>query len=123
MDFKSQLKKLRNDKDLTQTELGKILNLSKQAISSYENGVSFPPQDILNKIADYFKVTVDYLLGRSDIKNPDQLLTPDQELAALLNDPALKVAFQDYASWTDEDKRELINYLKVKKMARENKDK
>lgn len=97
MDFKNRFKELRNYKNLTQTELGKILNLSKQAISSYENGVSFPPQDVLTKIADYFKVSTDYLLGRSEIRNPeDELSIKDKkEVDKELNKLVKKLEEQD----------------------------
>lgn len=67
--FGKRLKLLRLQYKLTQTELGKNLNLSQRAISSYENGLRFPDEQILNLIADYFNVSVDYLLGRTDIKN------------------------------------------------------
>lgn len=67
--FGKRLKLLRLQYKLTQTELGKNLNLSQRAISSYENGLRFPDEVILNLIADYFNVSVDYLLGRTDIKN------------------------------------------------------
>lgn len=70
MNFAQRLKKERTDRDISQTDLGKILNLSKQTISSYENGGSFPGQETLNKIANYFNVSIDYLMGRSDIKSP-----------------------------------------------------
>ncbi|WP_270943178.1 helix-turn-helix domain-containing protein [Romboutsia lituseburensis] len=67
--FAKRLKILRKDLKLTQSELGKNLNLSQRAISSYENGLRFPDEQILNSFADYFDVSVDYLLGRTNIKN------------------------------------------------------
>lgn len=67
--FGKRLKLLRTNLNLTQNQLGKDLNLSQRAISSYENGLRFPDEQILNLIADYFNVSVDYLLGRTDIKN------------------------------------------------------
>lgn len=67
--FGKRLKLLRTNLNLTQTQLGKRLNLSQRAISSYENGLRFPDEQILNLIANYFNVSVDYLLGRTDIKN------------------------------------------------------
>lgn len=68
MDFKTRLKKLREKKGITQAELGKLFNLSKQAISSYEKGGSTPPPDKLDGLASLFNVTTDYLLGRSEHK-------------------------------------------------------
>lgn len=67
--FGKRLKLLRTNLKLTQKQLGKNLNLSQRAISSYENGLRFPDEQILNLIANYFNVSVDYLLGRTDIKN------------------------------------------------------
>lgn len=67
--FGKRLKLLRTNLKLTQKQLGEYLNLSQRAISSYENGLRFPDEQILNLIANYFNVSVDYLLGRTDIKN------------------------------------------------------
>lgn len=67
--FGKRLKTLRKDFKLTQAQLGKNLNLSQRTISGYENGLRFPDEQILNLIADFFDVSVDYLLGRTNIKN------------------------------------------------------
>jgi transcriptional regulator with XRE-family HTH domain len=65
-----KIKSLRLEKKLTQEELGNILGLGKSSISMYENDKMSPDDDIKNKIADYFNVSIDYLLGRTDIRNP-----------------------------------------------------
>lgn len=67
--FSKILKSLRLEKGITQDELGKVLHLSQRAISHYESGQRFPDEKVLNLIADYFNVSVDYLLGRTNIKN------------------------------------------------------
>lgn len=59
-----RLKRLRTEKKITQSELGNIINVTKVSISGYENGNRSPDTDTLIKIADYFDVTTDYLLGR-----------------------------------------------------------
>jgi transcriptional regulator with XRE-family HTH domain len=66
MGFSERLRELREKKKLTQTQLGKLFNLSKQTISSYEKGGSKPSQDTLIKIAEFFEVSLYYLLGLSD---------------------------------------------------------
>ena len=71
MTFSVRLRQLREEKNLTQTELGKIFNLSKQTISSYENGGSTPGQETLKRLADFFGVSTDYLLGHSSIREFD----------------------------------------------------
>lgn len=64
-----RLKELRLEKDITQKELGRILNLSQRSISQYELGIRFPDEIILNLMADFFDVSMDYLFGRTNIKN------------------------------------------------------
>ena len=74
MDFPKILRQLRKKKGIKQSTLGTVLNLSAGAISNYENGINHPGYDILCSIADYFEVSVDYLLGRTDYPHSDRLL-------------------------------------------------
>lgn len=60
------IKELRKQKGLSQEELGNIINVQKSAISKYELGRAVPSSDVLIKLADFFGVTVDYLLGRGE---------------------------------------------------------
>ena len=64
--FGIRLKQLREQKEMTQQELGKLFNVSKTAISLYESGKRFPDQSMLNKLAEYFNVSFDFLFGRND---------------------------------------------------------
>lgn len=67
MTFGERLKKLRIEKGITQEKLGNIIGVSDRVIGYYEADNRFPKDDILlNKIADYFEVSLDYLLGRTD---------------------------------------------------------
>ena len=66
-----RLQQLRREKGLTGIELGKILGVSKQTISCWETGKIEMDYSILNKLADYFHVSIDYLLGRSNERNLD----------------------------------------------------
>ena len=67
MNFSKILTILRESNDLSRKELAERLNLSYSILSKYENNERFPSHDILIKIADYFDVSIDYLLGRSKI--------------------------------------------------------
>ena len=71
MSFGSILKKIRQDSDLTQEELAKRINTSRSNIANYENDKNMPSIDILEKLSEIFNCSIDYLLGKSDIKNPD----------------------------------------------------
>ena len=59
---------LREDKDLTQKQMGEILSCSQRVYSNYERGELDIPTEILIKLADFHNVSVDYLLNRTDIK-------------------------------------------------------
>ena len=63
-----RIRNLREDKDLTQSEMGKILSCSQRVYSNYERGDIDVPTTILIKLADFHNVSVDYLLERSDNK-------------------------------------------------------
>jgi transcriptional regulator with XRE-family HTH domain len=70
MDFKTRLNELLDEIDMKQSKLADILNLKSSAISKYKIGLTQPSIITLIKMADVFKVSVDYLLGLSSIKNP-----------------------------------------------------
>lgn len=63
-----RLKELRKEKNITQIKLAMELNMSQNTISRYETGERQAGYDELIKIADYFNVSIDYLLGRTDKK-------------------------------------------------------
>ncbi len=67
--FSTVLRKLRKQDGLTQTDLGKALGLSYSTISMYERGEREPDFETFEIIADFFNVDIDYLMGKSDIKN------------------------------------------------------
>jgi len=64
--FCQRLRQLRNDSNLTLSELGEILEVAKPTIGHWETGYRLPPLDMVVALADYFDVSLDYLAGRSD---------------------------------------------------------
>ena len=64
-----RLKDLRKEKKVTQLQLAMALNMSQNTISRYETGERQAGYNELIKIADYFNVSIDYLLGRTDVRN------------------------------------------------------
>ncbi len=61
-----RIRDLREDKDLTQRQMGEILSCSQRVYSNYERGELDIPTEILIKLADFHQVSVDYLLNRTD---------------------------------------------------------
>ncbi len=77
----ARIKELRTSHGLTQVEFAKALSVSKQAVSNWENNNIQPSIDMLIKIADYFGVSTDYLLGRGDTPSLDISGLALQEIA------------------------------------------
>lgn len=96
MSFGTRLRELREDHDMTQKEVAAIISVSTRMISFYETGEHFPRDErILCKLADYFHVSVDYLLDHSDVRSEKEV----QDLLDLfyaLSTPARK-SLLDYA--------------------------
>ena len=63
-----RIRDLREDMDLTQTEIANILNISQRTYSRYENDERAIPVEILSQLADFHKTSIDYLIGRTDEK-------------------------------------------------------
>ncbi|MFR1036205.1 MAG: helix-turn-helix domain-containing protein [Acutalibacteraceae bacterium] len=61
-----RIHELREDHDLTQVQMGKILSCSQRVYSNYERGELDIPTEILIKLADFYEVSVDYLLNRTE---------------------------------------------------------
>lgn len=61
-----RIRELREDRDLTQTQLAQMLGMSQTGYSKYETGENDIPTQILIKLANFYSTSIDYLLGRTD---------------------------------------------------------
>lgn len=117
MEFKDRLIKLRKELNLTQEELAQKIGYTRTAISAWEIGRNEPSNADTIKLAEYFSVSTDYLLGKSDIRNPEKLK----------NIPHANSGGVDTTGLDEEDLKELqaqADYMKWKKQNKsENKDK
>ena len=64
-----RIKNLREDQDLTQEYLSKYLKINRVVYNRYENGIREIPINLLIKIADFYNVSIDYIVGRTNLKN------------------------------------------------------
>ncbi len=87
--FGSRLRSLRQNKNLRQEDLAKILKVARATVGRYENDERFPDKETLHSIADYFDVSLDYLLLRTDIKAPLKKQGPQSESGNSLNPQGL----------------------------------
>ena len=66
----SRLREIREDRDYNQTEVAKILNTTQQQYSKYELGIQLIPIDRLDKLADFYNLSIDYIVGRTNERKP-----------------------------------------------------
>lgn len=127
----NRLKKLRERHNLTQERAGEIFGLTKYQIHRYESGTSNPDPDIINKFADYYGVSADYLLGRTDDPNPPRSDNEELGMLARINELIKEygieqMGFFDIEKWkhlTEDEIREIIQHFEwvAHKAAQKNK--
>ena len=71
--FKKRLKQLRKEANLTQKEIASKLGISQPTYAQWELGRTKPKGETVEKFANFFNVSADYLLGNTDTKNPNEL--------------------------------------------------
>lgn len=82
-DFTTRLKKLRKEKNLFQSEVAEEIGIASSSYSNYEQGTRSPDNETLIKLAKFFEVSIDYLLGETDEKQTANkvisIISEDQE--------------------------------------------
>ena len=115
----SKIKELREKKNCTQTELGKKVGVGKTTISNYETDYSTPDIETIGLIADFFNVSTDFLLGRTE--NPDEEISDThyyinddaREMAQeIFDNPDLKVLFDASRNLEVEDIKFVTDFVK-----------
>jgi transcriptional regulator with XRE-family HTH domain len=101
-----KLKALRTKSGKTQQQLADMLGITRQGYAKYENNLGEPDNATLTKLADYFDVTTDYLLGR-DINKLLNNNEDEEEFLKWMNDPTTDLFFKEYIESPDEMKEQL----------------
>ncbi|CAG5161202.1 transcriptional regulator [Streptococcus pneumoniae] len=102
--FIERLKKLRKKEKLTQKDIATFLNISQPAYQQFESGKKKMNLETMEKLADYFNVSTDYLLGKTDIPEPES----DIDLDSAIDN---SVAY-DGTPITDNDREIIKDFLK-----------
>ncbi|MCI3197668.1 helix-turn-helix transcriptional regulator [Bacillus sp. HU-1818] len=119
MGLGARIRRLRENSKLTQKALAEKLNIPHQNLSNYERGFRQPDYETLKKIANFFEVTTDYLLGLSSNTKP--IVQEEKSPYNVIDDPDLQIAFKDASDFSEETRRQtidFINYLKEKERAK-----
>lgn len=98
MGFGERLRSLRTKKKVTQKQFATMFKIADSTVSMYERGEREPAYEQLERFADYFGVTIDYLMGRTDDPSPTESITLNED------DPDVGRAFLGGAkSYTEEE--------------------
>lgn len=100
-----RIRRLRQEFGMTQEELGKKIGQTKSNVSKYETGTLEPSIQTLNLLSDIFDVSIDYLVGKTDIRK--QSSNFDTKLSELMD---------NFENLSDESKKELEKYIQLLKM-------
>lgn len=119
MSFGARLKGLRLEKNMQQSELGRLLNITNVAVSHYENDNRKPTPEIISKVSDIFNVSTDYLLGNTTSKRKYYDLTEKDEkniektLEKLVEELDNGLYSKDMEEYDEESRALLINALSI----------
>lgn len=113
MEFSTRLTSLRKEKKLLQADVANKVGIARATYGAYEQGSRQPDFDTLEKLADFFGVSLDYLLGRTNIS----ALTPQEkdeaDFQAFANDPELNVFYKELPESDEEAVRKLRNIWEI----------
>lgn len=108
-----RIKYLREKSKISQIDFAKKIGVSNAVLSRYESGDRKPDYDTLQLIADFFEVSTDYLLGRTDI----QVLTPEEQeeadFQAFANNPELNVFYKELPESEEEAVKRLRDFWEI----------
>ena len=100
----NRLRELRIEKGLLQSDIAKIVGKKDRIIGFYETGERDPSTETVLKLAEFFNVSTDYLLGKSDIRNPGQ------QIDGVLNEAMIGMSKEEYDILTETQKKQIRDF-------------
>ncbi|WP_203334325.1 helix-turn-helix domain-containing protein [Planococcus beigongshangi] len=114
-----RLKNLRTRRNITQSDLAKRIGVARTTYAMYEQGQREPDYETLQRLADFYEVSVDYLLGRTETPNAtnvDDQADKSHFISKIASEfPDIDLMFKDMESLSAEDMKEVYDYIKFKK--------
>lgn len=102
----NRIKKLRLEKNLLQSDIAKIIHKTDRAVGQYEREERDPSSETWIQLANFFDVSLDYLLGKTDIRNIGKKF--DQ----ILNESMLGISMEEYEALSEEKKEKIRTFVK-----------
>ncbi|MCM1259669.1 MAG: helix-turn-helix domain-containing protein [Prevotella sp.] len=105
--LKNNIKFLRKEQKITIRDLEEKVHINRTTLSRMENGLQNISDEYLHTLSNFFNVSTDYLLGLSDIRNPEKELNKQQE-----SDPIFFSLYDEVKELTEEQKEEILDIIK-----------
>ena len=102
--YSIRLKKLLEELDIKQNELAEKTGITEATISNYINAKQLPKLGVVEKIADILGVSVDYLLGKTDVRNPGQ------QIDDVLNEAMIGMSKKEYQALNETQKKQIRDF-------------
>lgn len=103
-----RIRLLRNEKGVSQEELSKVIGVTTSAISMYETGARKPSYEVISRLADYFNVTMDFIVGRTEVRN--SINTPQDVNELMKVDPDLLIELCRAKDLPEEERRRIKEF-------------
>ena len=100
----NRIKLLREEKNLKQEELAKLLSISPSAIGMYERDAREPNDELTLKLANFFGVTTDFLLGKTDVRDTGE------QIDDVLNEVMIGMSKEEYNTLTETQKKQIRDF-------------
>lgn len=100
----NRIKLLREEFNYTQQDLANKLESSKSVIGLYENEARKPSMEILIKLSEIFNCSIDYILCKTDVRNPEQ------KIDDILNEAMIGMSKKDYEALTETQKKQIRDF-------------
>lgn len=100
----NRIKQLREENKWTQLELSRKMDCAMSSIAMYEKGDRKPSMEVLIKLSEIFNCSIDYLLGKSDIKNPGQ------QIDDVLNEAMIGMSKEEYEALNETQKKQIRDF-------------
>lgn len=113
----NRIKKLREEFHMTQQELADKLKGAKSTIAMYESETRKPSMEVLIKLSDIFNCSIDYLLGKTDVRNPGK------QIDDVLNEAMIGMSKEEYEALNETQKKQIRDFAIFVKNQNEEKKK
>lgn len=100
----NRIKQLREENKWTQLELSRKMDCAMSSIAMYEKGDRKPSMEVLIKLSEIFNCSIDYLLGKSDIRNPGQ------QIDDVLNEAMIGMSKEEYEALNETQKKQIRDF-------------